>query len=286
MRHLEALFRAVGVSFDCNGNRVRYCYFFARLPHAQRKLCRCFLHVINLAVQAIYATLKNESNADTQYLLGNLPELTEEALQAMPLPDGVTIEGYRAALTADIVGTARKLVTACRSSGLRREEFELTIREGNDAGSWMDSEGKALLLPVMELLRDCEIRWSSTFLMLDRILALLLVRTLWLCQKLFSYSLQAIEAFAIRPKQVDGGVPSLVPNKAEVCVVKHIHEVVEIPHLAQELLSTDQTPTLAFSLPIYDKIIHQWESKKQQYPLLAPSIQVGTAKLKEYIAKT
>jgi hypothetical protein len=98
--------------------------------------------------------------------------------------------------------------------------------------------------------------------------------------------LQAIEAFAFRPKQLESELPSLVLNEAEVCVVKHIREVVEIPHLAQELLSTDRTPTLAFSLPIYDEIVRQWELKQRQYPLLAPSIQVGIAKLKEYIAKT
>ena len=54
------------------------------------KVNRCFPHVINLAVQAIYATLKNKSHSNTQYLLGNLPELTEEVLQMMPLPDDVT----------------------------------------------------------------------------------------------------------------------------------------------------------------------------------------------------
>lgn len=75
-------------------------------------------------------------------------------------------------------------------------------------------------------------------------------------------------------------------DKAQVCVAEHICEVVEIPHLAQELLSSDRTPTLAFSLPVYDRIITQWEAKQQQYPLLGPSIQVGIAKLKEYIAKT
>ena len=78
-----------------------------------RANCRCFPHVINLAVQAIYATLKDSSNADLQLLLGNLPELTEEVLQAMPLPDGVTVEEYRTALATDILGMARKLVTAC-----------------------------------------------------------------------------------------------------------------------------------------------------------------------------
>lgn len=127
-------------------------------------------------MQAIYATLKNESNSDIQYLLGNLPELTEEALRAMPLPDGITIDDYRTALAANIVGTARKLVTACRASGQRREDFELTIREGNEAGTWTDSEGNPFSLPVLQLLHDCETRWSSTFFLLDRVLTLLPVR--------------------------------------------------------------------------------------------------------------
>ena len=90
----------------------------------------------------------------------------------------------------------------------------------------------------------------------------------------------------MREKQADSDLPSLVLSKAEACVIKHIREVVEIPHLAQELLSTDRTPTLAFSLPIYDKIITQWEFKSEQYPLLSAPIQMGIAKLKEYIAKT
>lgn len=91
--------------------------------------------------------------------------------------------------------------------------------------------------------------------------------------------------FASRPKQADSELPALVLNEAQVCVVKHVREVVEIPHLAQELLSTDRTPTLAFSLPVYDKIVRQWEFKEKQHPLLSPSIQVGIAKLKDYIAK-
>ena len=68
--------------------------------------------------------------------------------------------------------------------------------------------------------------------------------------------------FASCSKQLDTKLPSLVLNKVQVCVTKHIREVVEIPHLAQELLSTDQTPTLTFSLPVYDKIIHKWKPKQ------------------------
>lgn len=149
---------------------------FITLPHTKCKTNRCFPHVINLAVQAIYTSLKGESNSDIEYLLGNIPEPTEEALRAMALPDGVTLEGYRAALETDIVGMARKLVVACRSSGQRRQEFTLTIKEGNKAQTWTDSKGNPLPLPVLELLRDCETRWSTTFLLLDRVLTLLPVR--------------------------------------------------------------------------------------------------------------
>ena len=101
-----------------------------------------------------------------------------------------------------------------------------------------------------------------------------------------SCGLQAIKAFASRPKQADSNLPSLVLNNAQVCIVKHVREVAEVPHLAQELLLTNQTPTLAFSLPIYDKIVGQWESKQKQFPLLFAPIQVGITKLKEYIART
>ena len=99
----------------------------------------------------------------------------------MSLPEDVTIEEYRAALAADIIGTARKLVTACRVSGQRREDFELTIREGNEAQSWTDSKGNPLSLPVLQLLHDCETQWSSTFFLLDRMLTLLPVRTSLSC---------------------------------------------------------------------------------------------------------
>lgn len=61
----------------------------------------------------MYVTLKNESKFDIQYPLGNLLELTEEALRAMSLSGGVMIEGYYTTLVADTIGVTRKLVTAC-----------------------------------------------------------------------------------------------------------------------------------------------------------------------------
>ena len=80
---------------------------------------------------------------------------------------------YRKALAEDVVGTARKLVTACRVSGNRREEFSDTVLQGNLDESWTDADGNLITRGTLQLLRDCEIRWSSTYFMVDRVLTML-----------------------------------------------------------------------------------------------------------------
>lgn len=91
----------------------------------------------------------------------------------MDLPPGVTEDDYLKALKADILGTARKLITACRSSGKRREDFVDTILKGNIDGTWRDDDGNPFSRHALELLRDSDNRWSSTHLMVDRMLVML-----------------------------------------------------------------------------------------------------------------
>lgn len=133
---------------------------------------RCFPHVINLAVQAIYAGFQDGKGLDMQYLLGGVG-ISEDDLKTAVFPNGVTAQTYAQALETDIVAVARKLVTACRASGKRREEFMNTIAEGNRDQIWRDGKGKPMVMEALQLLRDCETRWSSTFLMLDRLLSML-----------------------------------------------------------------------------------------------------------------
>ena len=59
----------------------------------------------------------------------------------------------------------RHIVTACHSSGQRHEEFTEIIKEGNKSGTF--GQGG---LHVVALLRDMDIHWSSTYLMVDRVL--------------------------------------------------------------------------------------------------------------------
>ena len=94
----------------------------------------------------------------------------------MILPHGVTREGYLEALTTDVLGTTQKLVAACRISGKCREEFLDTILEGNLDEKWVDDDRTLISKKTLQLLRDCETQWSSTYFMVDRVMVMLPVR--------------------------------------------------------------------------------------------------------------
>jgi hypothetical protein len=68
--------------------------------------CRCFPHVINLAVQAIYAALKDSKGLKGQNLLENANRTNQATLGGVALPQGVTRDAYLCALKTDVVGTA------------------------------------------------------------------------------------------------------------------------------------------------------------------------------------
>lgn len=132
---------------------------FLTLVASAHLILRCFPHVINIAVQT---ALK---------VLSDLPDLTP----GVP-PHDVNISAelaadpqYWAVLQSDVVGLARSLVTACRASGQRRDDFEQVLEEGNNRGGWGDPPE---LLRIVGLLKDVDTRWSSIFLMIDRVLEL------------------------------------------------------------------------------------------------------------------
>ena len=74
---------------------------------------------------------------------------------------------YYDALLNDPVDKARKLISSCRSSRQRRDDLQVAIREGNATKAFRDEQ-----LPPLELLRDMEVRWSSTYFMIERFLVL------------------------------------------------------------------------------------------------------------------
>lgn len=137
---------------------------------------------------------------------------------------------------------------------------------------------------VLQLLRDCDTRWSSTYFMTDRALEMLPVcfTAIGVYSRQFN-STQVIKTFTIHQ---DLSHVITVPSMDEVCVLNHIQAVMSVPHDAQESLSSERTPTLSYSLPFYHSIIDEWEYLKGVYPLLSPFIEIGVTKVEEYIDKS
>jgi len=68
-------------------------------------------------------------------------------------------------------------------------------------------------------------------------------------------------------------------------VLGHIHQILEIPHCAQELLAAEKTPTLAMALPVYEKLVELWKSLAIAIPEMSHYIGLGVAKIMEYVSK-
>ncbi|CDO76573.1 hypothetical protein BN946_scf184831.g9 [Trametes cinnabarina] len=237
MRALERLLDQVGVPFDSKGNRIR-----------------CFPHIVNIAVQHILEELKKTPRAPL-----------EDPSNSLPLAQRARIAD---ALAADPIGKVRALVSSCRQSDQRRTEFRRTIEEGNKDKLWKDAEGKPMELPVLQLLRDCETRWSSTFLMLKRVFLLY----------------PAIQTFLQHASRAD--ISHVALSADEYDVLKDIYQVLEIAHDAQQLVSSERTPSLSIALPAYELILEAWTKLRDELPHLKHYIDKGMSKIQEYVYKS
>lgn len=87
---------------------------------------------------------------------------------------------YASAVESDLVGRCREIVAACRKSGQRRENLQKLIAIGNSTNTW----GPDTVIRLVQLLRDCETRCSSTYNMIDRLIKLYPVSILLLLHML------------------------------------------------------------------------------------------------------
>ncbi|KAJ7633847.1 hypothetical protein DFH06DRAFT_1004046, partial [Mycena polygramma] len=207
-------------------------------------------------------TLDSASNNDTfmvhlARLIAAEPGLTVEF---DPLGNRIRYLGnYADAVASDPVGRGRQIVAACRASGQRRAELKLVIKQGNEKKLWG--------LRVLQLLRDCETRWSSTYLMSDRLTELY----------------PAIQCFLKHPQQEN--ISHLLFNEEQFQVLSDIQLILSIPHAAQELLSAEKTPTLSLALPAFELLLVSWLNLQKELPELAHYIGVGITKIQEYVNK-
>ncbi|KAJ8582383.1 hypothetical protein M405DRAFT_921479, partial [Rhizopogon salebrosus TDB-379] len=187
--------------------------------------------------------MDNASNNDTFMV-----ELeTELKLRGIPFDHaGNQLQSYSDAMANDPVGKCRDIVNACRHSGQCRHRLQADLETGNANGYWRgklpDGEDK---IPVLRLLRDCPTRWSSTFKMIDRVLTLY----------------PAIQSFLQEIQNSD--LAHLSMDLKDLDVLRDIHQIIEVPHAAQELLAAERTPTLSMALPSYELLKSKWSELRK-----------------------
>ncbi|KAJ7482848.1 ribonuclease H-like domain-containing protein [Mycena galericulata] len=230
MTEIEVELRALKIPFDVEGDRIR-----------------CFPHVVNIAVKTGLKHLTELPAFDPDIVLDD---------EDMPVPQSLrdNLE-YWDALKLDPVGSARKLVTACRG----------VIVAGNEAGGWGDPPEQ---LRVVGLLKDVETRWSATFLMIDRLLE----------------QCQAVDKFLGDPKQAEIAYHAL--DAVSLQVLQDIRRFLQVPHIVQEIVSAEKTPTLSIVLPMYERLIVMLRDLAKDLDVLSHAINATIKKLEEYLGKS
>jgi hypothetical protein len=154
------------------------------------------------------------------------------------------------------------------------------IAEGNKAGIF----GPDGLCEVV-LLKDMDVRWSSTFLMIDRVLELYPVSCSHSFLRCFIINLsQAIRIFLLKAKNASISHHALTDLQSKV--LDEIRQFLALPHAVQELVSAEKTPTLPVVLPAYEKLLHLFKLMKPRLPNIAHGIDAAIEKLSAYFART
>lgn len=66
-------------------------------------------------------------------------------------------------------------------------------------------------------------------------------------------------------------------------VLGDVRRFLFIPHVVQEIVSAEKTPTLSVVLPLYEKLIIMLRDLKRELPKLAHAISASISKLDEYL---
>ncbi|TEB22971.1 hypothetical protein FA13DRAFT_1640449 [Coprinellus micaceus] len=219
-----------------------------------------------LFIQLGFITLDNASNCNT------MMQRLEQLLKALKIDFLVDENRIRCAFITQLQDDLAAdpgwdvmddLANALRSSGQRLDDLSSVIRKGWDDELWTPEE-----VPDHAVLNDMDVRWSSTFLMIDRILELY----------------PAIEVMAEQDKH-EWLRPYLLTAE-QLRRLDKIRNFLEIPHSIQEGVSADKTPTLPVALPAYEQLLTVLRVFKSAEPEIAHGVQAAIDKLNEYFQKT
>lgn len=274
MRELERLLKALNIPFERDGNRIRsvsiqpviYCTLFTMIP------CRCFPHVINIAVKAGIKLLTKappkepsaavqDSSNDSDYDEDDNDDDDSAIRSATSNPALQDNPEYAAALRRDPVTMARKLVKTLRSSFARRQGLRETIAEGNRAGRFTDQKKIA----HAELLRDVDTRWSSMYFMINR----------------FIEMYEGIYHYLDQPGQ--RAIRSQALGNVELRVLLDIRQFLSVFYAVQMMNSHEKTPTLSTTIPTYELILSLLRSNRSLLRPLAHAVNESIARIEKYL---
>ncbi|PBK58919.1 hypothetical protein ARMSODRAFT_899917, partial [Armillaria solidipes] len=189
---------------------------------------RCFPHIMNLACHDV-----------------------EQAIDQMRYGPGN--QGPLANIDRNPIASLRTLIKSIRSSSLRREVFAEKVVQAE--------------LGSLQLLRDVDVQWSSTDIMIER--------AILLCEPILSF-LQGREQRELQKYQL---------SDDEWTVLRLFHEILHVPHAFQQKLSAEKTPTLCDVLPAFSAFLARWRLLQEQMPEMEEVIQASLDKLEDYFLK-
>lgn len=81
-------------------------------------------------------------------------------------------------------------------------------------------------------------------------------------------------------------IAKLALKPMELVVLNDIRKYLQVPHVVQELVSAENTPTLSLVVPMYKQLIVMLRDLKIELPKIAHAIEASIIKLEEYMEKT
>ncbi|KAH9950786.1 ribonuclease H-like domain-containing protein [Amylocystis lapponica] len=230
-----------GIKFDKVERRVRYLNLLLFYSNFILMRCRCFPHVVNRTCKSVLGAITK-----LDFAANSAPEYVPTI--------GPQPRSFLDAIDRDPIATVRTLVRVTRSSSLRCQYFSEIL--------------KTLEKKDLQLLRDVDIRWSSTLLMVERAILL---------HEAIDKFLESEEFEELHKYQL---------TEVEWDALEAFHRILSVPHAFQQKLSAEKTPTLCNVIPSYEAMAKVWEAQQHKYPETSHIIQAGLDKLEGYRDRT
>ncbi|KAH7904017.1 hypothetical protein BJ138DRAFT_1019726, partial [Hygrophoropsis aurantiaca] len=188
----------------------------------------CFPHIVNLACKAVLSAITNINFAKDN--------------AANFVPGGPPPDDFLAAVNRDPIATVRTVGRVIRASSIRRQYFSAIL--------------SALKQKDLQLLRDVDVRWSSTLLMIECAILLCAVCAVAFAAPLTNkYQLNSAEWNALEIfKKILAATYQLTENNLIL--------LLQVPHAFQQKLSAEKTPTLCHAIPAFEAMKRVWTAQK------------------------